>query len=188
MIPYLVFLLIGWFGLPNSAYGTNCLLSVCIYLCVYLYGIMQDGVFNSHASCSKYICTYIHHICMSGLWYIKHVCLIWWTCLFVAHTLNSAYKEKKYAEILLQYRQLFVKGNIIIGEWGIFGVEIFLCYSWFFVKGDFVIGGVECVANNMWRGSYSWLYCGIYMQKCMPVWHIGCTSSVCNMAVIFVWW
>ena len=45
------------------------------------------------------------------------------------HTINSAYKEKKYAEILLHYRQLFIKDNIIIGEWGIFGVEIFLCYS-----------------------------------------------------------
>ena len=32
--------------------------------------------------------------------------------------------KKKYAEILLCYRLLFVKGNIIIGEWGIFGLEI----------------------------------------------------------------
>ena len=31
-------------------------------------------------------------------------------------TLNSAYNEKKYAEILLRYRQLFVKGNVFIGE------------------------------------------------------------------------
>ena len=44
-------------------------------------------------------------------------------------TLNSTYNEKKYAEILLRYRQLFVKGNIFIGEWGIFGVEVFLYYS-----------------------------------------------------------
>ena len=34
-------------------------------------------------------------------------------------TLKSAYNEKKYAEILLCYRWLFVKGNIFIGEWGI---------------------------------------------------------------------
>ena len=34
-------------------------------------------------------------------------------------TLNSVCKEKKYAEILLCYRQLFVKGNIIVGKWGI---------------------------------------------------------------------
>ena len=38
----------------------------------------------------------------------------------------------------------FIKGDVFIGEWGIFGVEIFLCYSQFFVKGDFIIGGVQC--------------------------------------------
>ena len=43
-------------------------------------------------------------------------------------TLNSAYNKKKYAEILLCYRWLFVKGNVFIGERGIFGVEIFLHY------------------------------------------------------------
>ena len=65
-------------------------------------------------------------------------------CMY-SRTLNSTSNEKKkYAEILLRYRRLFVKGDVIIGEWGIFAVEIFLCYSQFFVKGDFVIGGVEC--------------------------------------------
>ena len=44
------------------------------------------------------------------------------------YTLNSAYNEKKYAEILLRYRQLFVKGNVFIGEKGIFGAEVFLHY------------------------------------------------------------
>ena len=44
-------------------------------------------------------------------------------------------------EILLCYRQLFIKGDVITGK---FVVEIFLCYSRFFVKGDFVMGGVEC--------------------------------------------
>ena len=34
-------------------------------------------------------------------------------------------QKKKSADILLHYRQLFVKGNVIIGEWGIFGVETF---------------------------------------------------------------
>ena len=63
-------------------------------------------------------------------------------------TLNSAYNEKKYAEIFLCYRQLFVKGDIIIGEWSVFGVEIFLHYSQFFVKGDFVIDGVECIFSK----------------------------------------
>ena len=32
------------------------------------------------------------------------------------HTLNSTYNEKKYAEILLRYRWLFVKGDVFIGE------------------------------------------------------------------------
>ena len=35
---------------------------------------------------------------------------------FGSHTLNSAYNEKKYAEILLPYRRPFVKGNVFIGE------------------------------------------------------------------------
>ena len=47
---------------------------------------------------------------------------------------------------MLHYRQLFIKGNIIIGEWGIFGVRIFLHYNQFFIKGDFVIGRVECMS------------------------------------------
>ena len=59
-------------------------------------------------------------------------------------TLNSAYNEKKYAKILLHYRQLFIKGNIFIGVCCIFGADIFLCYSQFFIKGDFIIGRVEC--------------------------------------------
>ena len=53
-------------------------------------------------------------------------------------------QRKKYAEILLHYRQLFVKCDVNIGGWGIFGVEIFLRYSQIFVKGNFVIGRVEC--------------------------------------------
>ena len=52
--------------------------------------------------------------------------------------------KKKYVEILICYRWLFVKGDVIIGEWSIFGVEIFLCYSQFFIKGNLVIGRVEC--------------------------------------------
>ena len=45
---------------------------------------------------------------------------------------------------MLHYRQLFVKGDMFIGEWGIFGVEVLLHYSQFFIKGDFVIGRFEC--------------------------------------------
>ena len=59
-------------------------------------------------------------------------------------TLNSAYNEKKYVEIFLCYEQLFIKGDIIIGELEIFGAEVFLRYSQFFIKGKFVIDGVEC--------------------------------------------
>ena len=64
-------------------------------------------------------------------------------CLCYLGTLNSAYNEKKYAEILLHYRQDFIKDDVLIGEWGIFGAEILLHYRRFFVKGDFVTGGVE---------------------------------------------
>ena len=53
--------------------------------------------------------------------------------------------KKKYAEILLHYRQLFIKGNVIIGKWGIFGMEIFLRYSRFFIKSKFIIDGAECI-------------------------------------------
>ena len=60
-------------------------------------------------------------------------------------TLNSTYSEKKYAEILLHYRRLFIKVDVFIGERGIFGAEVFLRYRRFFVKSDFVIGGVQCI-------------------------------------------
>ena len=63
----------------------------------------------------------------------------------VIYTLNSAYNEKKYAEILLRYRQLFIKCNVFIGERGIFGAEVFLHYRQFFIKSKFIIGGVECI-------------------------------------------
>ena len=69
-------------------------------------------------------------------------------------TLNSAYKEKKYAEILPCYRWLFIKGNVFIGEWGIFGAEVVLHYSQFFIKSDFVIGRVECIFPLFWHDMY----------------------------------
>ena len=50
----------------------------------------------------------------------------------------------KYTEIFLRYRQLFVKCDVFIGEWEIFGTEVYLHYSQFLVKGDFVMDGVEC--------------------------------------------
>ena len=48
--------------------------------------------------------------------------------------LNSTYNEKKYAEIFLHYRQLFVKGDIFIDEWVIFGAEVFLVIADFSLK------------------------------------------------------
>ena len=61
-------------------------------------------------------------------------------------------------EILLPYRQLFVQGNVFIGEWGIFGADIFLHYSRVFGKCDFVIGGVECtfILNSCYRLYTGW--------------------------------
>ena len=64
--------------------------------------------------------------------------------LFIEYTLNSAYNEKKYVEILLCFRWLYVKDDVFIGERGIFGAEVFLCYRRFFIKSDFIIGRVEC--------------------------------------------
>ena len=61
------------------------------------------------------------------------------------YTLNSAFNKKKYADILLCYRWLFVKSDVFIGEWGIFGAKVFLLYSQYFIKGDFIIGRVESI-------------------------------------------
>ena len=55
--------------------------------------------------------------------------------------------KKKYAEILLCYRWLFVKGDVFIGERGIFGAEVFLHYRQFFIKSYFIIGRVECMSH-----------------------------------------
>ena len=62
----------------------------------------------------------------------RHLCIDEHSLL---HGLHSTLPiMKKYAEILLRYKQLFIKGNIFIGEWGIFGAEVFLHYGQFFVK------------------------------------------------------
>ena len=73
-------------------------------------------------------------------------------------TLNSTYNEKTFAEIFLHYRQLFIKGNVFIDEWEIFGAEVFLHYSQFFIIGDFIIDGVEC--KSVGKGSDSQLLLG----------------------------
>ena len=51
-------------------------------------------------------------------------------------------------EIFLCYRQLFVEGDVFMGEWEIFVVEVFLCYSPFFIKGNFIIGRIECTDHS----------------------------------------
>ena len=54
---------------------------------------------------------------------------------------------KKYVEILLHYRWLFIKGDVFIGERDIFGAEVFLHYKQFFIKSNFVIGRVEYICS-----------------------------------------
>ena len=51
----------------------------------------------------------------------------------------------------------FLKGNVIIGEWEIFGAEFFLHYSRFFIIGDFIIGGVECISSKMEASMLLWM-------------------------------
>ena len=79
-------------------------------------------------------------------------------------TLNSAYNEKNYAEIFLPYRQFFIKGDISIGEWEIFGAEVFLCYSQFFVRGNLV----ECIRSL--KGAAADM-----------AWYMGSTTSVAHI-------
>ena len=45
-------------------------------------------------------------------------------CHSSPYTLNSAYNEKKYVGILHRYRWLFIKGDVFIGERGIFDAVI----------------------------------------------------------------
>ena len=52
--------------------------------------------------------------------------------------------KKKYAEIFLRYRWLFIKSNVVIGEWKIYGAELSFLYSRFFRQRQLHIGGV-CV-------------------------------------------
>ena len=56
------------------------------------------------------------------------------TAVYKVFTLNSAYNEKKSAEIFLHYRWLFIKGNVFIGEWEIFGAEVFLVIADFSLR------------------------------------------------------
>ena len=97
-------------------------------------------------------------------------------------TLNSAYNEKKYAEILLRYRRLFIKGDVFIGEWGIFGAEIFLHYRQFFVKSNFIIGRVECI----WSLCSGWPCMMYSLRHCMCwSWQITCTACLVFLHLCF---
>ena len=69
-----------------------------------------------------------------------------WGVMEIHSTLSITKKNM----ILLHYKWLFIKGDVFIGEWSIFGEEVFLHYSRFFIKGDFVIGGVECSYPIHW--------------------------------------
>ena len=80
-------------------------------------------------------------------------------------TLNSAYNEKIYVEIFLCYRWLFVKGNIFISEWEIFGAEVFLHYGQFFIKGDFIIDGVECSMNTFFQLWFLLIFIPFVLRK-----------------------
>ena len=84
-------------------------------------------------------------------------------------TLNSTYNKKKYVDILLCYRWLFIKGNVFIGEWGIFGAEVFLRYSLFFIKSNFVIGRVGCIS-----GLYSMSMCMYLTYVPAKIWLPHC--------------
>ena len=79
------------------------------------------------------------------------------------YTINSAY-NKKNVEIFLHYRWLLIKGDVIVGEWEIFGVDVFLCYSQFFIKGDFVIGGVECILFYCFSKNFGLVHIAHYLN------------------------
>ena len=68
---------------------------------------------------------------------------------YIHCTLNLAYNEKKYAETFLHYRQFFVKGNIIMGEWEIFAVEVSFIIADFLLKATLLLGGVECTSFHL---------------------------------------
>ena len=68
--------------------------------------------------------------------------------IFILQIHSTLPKTKKYVEIFLQYRWLFIKGAIIVGEWEMVGTEVFLHYSQCFVKGNFGLGRTECKHAN----------------------------------------
>ena len=110
---------------------------------------------------------------------ITHLPFIFYiTCLCTLHQVHSTppITKKKYVEILLCYRWLFVKDDVFIGERHIFGAEVFLHYRQFFVTSDFVIGRVECSLlecllhnmNNPNLINVTFLFSGTLLMKREP--------------------
>ena len=101
---------------------------------------IHSGVMLTHLHICWHPCHWfwqLHQLCMNNLINsVSQFLSLWHIGLIFFHYIHSTLHimKKKYAEILLHYRQLFIKGDIIIGEWGTFGVEIFLHYSHFLLK------------------------------------------------------
>ena len=151
-----------------ALYKSNTFTFISVYSQIHTYLLTQIHVFLAssihpfihthiflYTSIHTYrsMCVYIHvFVYTHAMWTNIHTCTLTYKYIIIhvsLHTLNSAYNENKYGEILLHYRQFFVKSNIITDEWGIFVVEIFLHYSQFFVKGNFVIGRVESIYSHI---------------------------------------
>ena len=86
----------------------------------------------SSCACIKVLCklpvklSKVTFVCDVFLWHTN-------TFLHDVH-LTPPITKKIYAEILPRYRRLFVKGDVFIGEWGIFGAEVFLVIADFSLK------------------------------------------------------
>ena len=129
--------------------------------------------------------------CTYGDWYDLYLLVPYSLALNLEIYIHSTLPiTKKYVEILLHYRQLFVKGNVIIGEWGIFCVEIFHQYSQFFIKSNFILGRVECTCSSSLRPSsgccshLEWPHLRFGTYQTSPVWPclVCCRGHVCQ------WW
>ena len=61
-----------------------------------------------------------------GAYFFKHCIINLWVRVNIHST--PPIMKKKYGEIFLHYRWLFIKGDIIIGELEIFGAQVFIHY------------------------------------------------------------
>ena len=123
--------------------------------------VTWDKMLSKHACAHTYMHIYVHSympLCKHSYMHAYTHKLVYIHTYMHTFTLNSACNKKKYAEILLRYMWLFVKGDVFIGKRGIFGAEVFLCYRQFFIKNDFVIGGVECMHLCMYAYMLTYLH------------------------------